>query len=70
MVSPLLILQARAEARAILFANGEFADIEQAMAPLRTYAVESGIADTFGAAAVVALINTAFGIKEAPGDGR
>jgi len=42
-VAPLLVLQARAQARALLFANGEIASIEQAMLPLFRYAAEEDI---------------------------
>jgi len=61
-VPPFLVLQARAEARALLFAAAEYADLEEAIAPLRAYAVDSGVVEEVGADAVWSLINTAFGL--------
>jgi hypothetical protein len=43
-MSPLLVLQARAEARAMLFAACAI-DLDQALAPLKAYAVENEIVD-------------------------
>lgn len=66
-VSPFLVLLARAEARAILYHAFEF-DLEEAIAPLRDYALKAGIVDDIGAAAVMAIIDTAFGIEQVGAD--
>jgi hypothetical protein len=58
-ISPLLVFHARAEARALLYKVGEF-DLEQALAPLLAYAVESGIIDDIGGAAAFAILKDAF----------
>jgi hypothetical protein len=58
-VNPLLVLQARAEARALLYATGEF-DIEQALAPLLRCAISDGIIDQIGAEATFAILRQAF----------
>jgi hypothetical protein len=58
-MNPLLILQARAEARAMLYAANDF-DLEQALAPLLRYALESGVVDEIGAERSFAIIKTAF----------
>jgi hypothetical protein len=55
-VPPILILRARAEARAMLYGFGEFSDIEQATEPLRLYAVRAGILDMLGREAVEIII--------------
>jgi hypothetical protein len=55
----LLILQARAEARAILFAAGEF-DLYEALEPLFAFANTSGIVDEIEADAALAIIRDAF----------
>lgn len=63
-VSPLLVLQARAEARAILYAACEF-DIDEATAPLTRYALERGITDHIGADRAFAIVKAAFaGVAE------
>jgi len=62
-MNPLLVLQARAQARAYLHAAGEF-DIEQALDPLFRYAMASGIVDEFGMENVTAIIRDAFEGKE------
>jgi hypothetical protein len=54
-----LILQARAEARALLFATGEF-DLHEALAPLLAYAMDSGCVEAIGAEASFAIIRKAF----------
>lgn len=61
-VSPFLVLQARAEARAILY-HAHQLDLDEAMLPLRAYARASGILDDIGAAAVLAILDRAFGIE-------
>jgi hypothetical protein len=48
-VPPLLVLQARAEARAILYAAGEYQCIEDAVAPLLDDAIAAGLTDQTGA---------------------
>jgi hypothetical protein len=58
-MNPLLALQARAEARAMLYAANEF-DLEEALAPLLRYAVKSGVADAIGGEAAFAIIRDAF----------
>jgi hypothetical protein len=63
-MSPLLILQARAEARAALYRASEF-DLEQAIAPLLRYTLEAGVIAEIGAERAFAIIKTAFaGIAE------
>jgi hypothetical protein len=63
-VHALLVLQARAEARAILFAACEY-ELEEAIAPLTRYALEAGIVDQIGAERAYAIIKTAFaGVAE------
>lgn len=66
-ISPILILQARAEARAILYREHEL-EFDEATAPLRDYALATGLVDQIGAAGVVAIINTAFGSSTEPRD--
>jgi len=63
-VSPFLVLQTRAEARAILYRAFEF-DLEEAKAPLFGYALKAGIVDDIGAAATMAIIDNAFNPKPA-----
>ena len=60
-VQPLLVLQARAEARAILYADGDYVDINDAIKPLMAYAFEAGIVDQIGAERAHAIIKAAFG---------
>ena len=58
-----MILQARAEARAYLYANFcEYADMEEAIAPLREYAIRRGIVDQLGPRATMDLIEEPFRI--------
>lgn len=63
-LSPIQILQARAQARALLHAAGIY-QLEEAMAPLRDYAVACGLADEIGAQ----IIHSAFGITKAQPNG-
>jgi hypothetical protein len=56
---PLLVLLARAEARAILYAACEF-DLEEAVAPLTRYALDSGIVNEIGAERAYAIVKMAF----------
>jgi len=58
-VAPILVLQARASARAYLFAAGEFT-LGEAFAPLEHYAVDSGLLDEFGRDAIDQLIIAPF----------
>ncbi len=58
-VSPTLVLQARAEARAMLYAANEF-DLADAIEPLLRYAVESGVEEELGAAVAFGIIRAAF----------
>jgi hypothetical protein len=63
-VAPLLVLQARAEARALLYATCEF-DLEEAIAPLLQYAMDSGVIDKVGADGAFGVIKQAFaGVAE------
>jgi hypothetical protein len=55
-VPPFLVLQARAEARAILFAAGEYESIDAAIAPLMQYALTNDLAEQLGADVVFAII--------------
>jgi hypothetical protein len=60
-VPPLLVLQARAEARAILYAAGELGEqLEAAVVPLLQYAMDSGITDDIGAERAYAIVKDAF----------
>lgn len=69
-VSPLLVLQARAEARAILCAAGELGEqLEPAVVPLLQYALASGIVDQIGAERAFAVVNAAFAeLRTPPGE--
>ena len=58
-VPPMLVLQARAEARARLFAVGNLT-LGEALAPLEHYATESGLLDEFGRDTVDRLILAPF----------
>lgn len=60
---PLLVLQARAEARAILYGASLFDDLDEATGPLFAYAVDNGIAEQVA----VAIVRTAFaGVIDEP----
>jgi hypothetical protein len=59
-IAPLLALQARAEARALLYQCCEFETIEQALAPLFADAVDLGLVDELGEAAIKAIIEAPF----------
>jgi hypothetical protein len=56
---PLLVLQARAEAWAYLFAAGD-CTLGEAFEPLEHYAIESGLLDDFGRHTVDRLIVAPF----------
>jgi hypothetical protein len=63
-VAPLLVLQARAEARALLYATCEF-DLEAAIQPLLQYALDTGITDEIGVEHAIAVVKAAFaGVAE------
>jgi len=57
--SPLCILIARAEARALLYAANQF-DLPEAVDPLQAFAVKSGLVDEIGQDAVQAILAAAF----------
>ena len=57
--STLCVLIARAEARALLYAAFEF-DLPDAVDPLQSYAVESGLVDEIGQGAVQGILAAAF----------
>jgi hypothetical protein len=59
-VSPLPVLQARAEARAILLAAGEIDSLDEAMGPLFEYADQQDLPDLIGADCAFAIITNAF----------
>lgn len=67
-MAPILIFQARAEARAMLLREGLFRDREEAIEPLRDYARRNGLVELIGAEAVLAIINAAFGANDATDD--
>ena len=58
-LSPIKVLQARAEARAILYFAGQF-DFETAIEPLYLYAIESGINISLAREIII----SAFGVFE------
>jgi hypothetical protein len=58
-VPPMLVLQARAEARACLFATGEFT-LGEALEPLEDYVADSGLLDDFGRDVIDRVIVTPF----------
>jgi hypothetical protein len=55
LVSPLLVLRARAEARAILYGEDQLT-FEEAVHPLRIYAIRIGLLDQLGHEIVEAVI--------------
>jgi hypothetical protein len=57
--SPLCVLVARAEARALLYAASDF-DLPEAVDPLQAYAEESGLLDEIGQDGVQAILAVAF----------
>jgi hypothetical protein len=59
-MSPLLVLEARAEARALLFRCGEYEDSGDAVAPLLIYAEQCGLTAQLGPVNVLAVIHRAF----------
>jgi hypothetical protein len=60
LVDPLLVLRARAEARAQLWAACEF-DMPEAVDPLQAYAIASGLVDRLGQDEVQRVLAIAFG---------
>jgi hypothetical protein len=63
-VAPMLVLRARAEARALLFVAGEFT-LGEAIDPLLAYAERSGLLALLGRESIDEIIFDAFGIKPA-----
>jgi hypothetical protein len=59
LVPPLLVLRARAEAQAMLFAAGHV-EFEDAIEVLRLYAIESGLTAKLGTETIDALIYDPF----------
>jgi len=59
-ITPLFVLQERAEARAILFAAGEYETLEEAIQPLAPYAFSTGIVNRHGAGTVMDIIEAPF----------
>lgn len=59
-MNPIRVLQARADARALLFKTAEYENLGEALTPLLVYAHESGLVDALGAATTWALIRKAF----------
>jgi hypothetical protein len=68
MTTPFAILQAWAEARATLFSWGDYKDIEEAVAPLREYAIRTGIVESLGPKATMTIIEAPFrkAVENAP----
>ena len=58
--SPLIILHARARARATLFKSADIATIEEAIEPLIAYAFDSGIVERVGKETAWKIIATEF----------
>jgi hypothetical protein len=58
---PQQVLEARAEARACLWASCDILDLFDAVDPLQSYAERSGLVETIGQDAVQAIIADAFG---------
>ena len=61
-MNPYHVLQARIEARAKLFAAGEYESLVEAIVPLATYADNTGITSDIGAENVLAMILKEFGV--------
>lgn len=59
-MNPLLVLQARADARALLFKTAEYPDLGHAITPLLVYAHVSGLGEQVGPELVWTIIKTAF----------
>lgn len=62
MMNPYRILNLRAQARAVLWANGEYDTLTDAILPLAQYADATGITDRIGPENVVATILREFGL--------
>jgi hypothetical protein len=60
IVPPLLVLEARASARALLLRCQHFETEDEAVLPLLEWARERGMAEEFGADVVWSIIDTAF----------
>lgn len=61
LLEPLRVLEARAEARAILYQVCEY-DLEEALQPLYDYARDSGLIDELGCDVVLCIIHKPFGL--------
>jgi hypothetical protein len=59
-INPLQALQARAEARALLFKHATYETIGEAIDPLLKNAYDVGLVDQLGAKAVMQIIEQAF----------
>jgi hypothetical protein len=59
-VDPLLVLEARTQARALLFLTCEFESVEAALGPLFDDACESGLVEQFGVDTIKAIIEKPF----------
>ena len=57
---PILVLKLRAEARAVLYAEGEYETLEEAMVPLFAWATTVGLERTIGAGGVHDIVRRAF----------
>lgn len=62
-VSPIHVLRARTEARAVLFWTGDEWTLGEALDPLFDYAHDTGLVDTFGEEAIRDVIFSFFGIE-------
>jgi hypothetical protein len=62
-IAPILVLRARAEARAILFWTGDQWTLGEALDPLFAYAQDTGLIDMLGREAIEDIIHSAFGIE-------
>jgi len=58
--TPMMILHARSEARAILFTVGDYACLREATAPLIDYAHDCGLVHQFGIEAVREIVAEIF----------
>lgn len=54
------VLQARAEARALLFRCAEYGESGEATVPLLVWAIERGLVEAYGRDPIVAIINEPF----------
>jgi hypothetical protein len=59
-LDPLMILRARAEARALLYQGWEISNLEEAVKPLIEYAESSGLLRQLGEPVILAVIRHSF----------